>query len=358
MAGTQQSLALLTTDEGTQMLADRYAGVIENLTKALVSGRVKNTDLSGTPDSGSLTAKRLANATSKPYGTARTAGRGDKVKDKDVVINIDTDREIIEELEAKDIGLGTVKDLVNRRTENHPQVMLAELDKAFFKVAADNGIDVDVTGYTAIADKLEAIIQECENTKNAFIEGVNRSLMFLVLNTKMYGKVRNDLDKTERSNIDTTAEEFYAWHGVETVSCVNLPSDVEAILMVRGSVAQPVLAGQYGANKIDLSEAYSLELFYHYGTKAVTPDLIFVIRKASITLDKKTVSVAKDTTAELEATTVPANAVVTWASDTAAVATVANGVVTGVAAGTAKITASITVENVTYTATCDVSVTE
>lgn len=284
----QESLSLLTTDEGKQYLAERFASVIENLMKVLISGRVKNTDLSGTPDSGSVTAKRLANATSKPYGTARAAGKGDSVKDKDVVINIDTDREIIEELEQKDIGLGTVKDLVNRRTANHPLVMLAELDKKFFSVAAEEGVVVDVSELTEIEDQLEAIIQECENTKNEFIEGVDRSLMFLALNTKMYGKVRNKLDKTTRANIDTAAEEFYAWHGVETVSCINLPTDVEAILMVRGAVAQPVMAGQYGTNKIDLSEAYSIELFYHYGTKAVTPDLIFVIKKKSATTPKPT----------------------------------------------------------------------
>lgn len=358
MAGTQESLNLLTTEEGKQMLADRYAGVIENLFKALISMRCKNNDLSGTPDSGSVTAKRIANATSKAYGTARAAGKGDAVKDKDVVINIDTDREIVEELEAKDIGLGTVKDLVNRRTANHPLVMLAELDKAFFRVAAAAGIEVDVTGESTIAGKLEALIQECENTKNQFVEGVDRAQMFLALNTKMYGKVRNDLDKTTRANVDTAAEEFYAWHGVETVSCVNLPSDVEAILMVRGSVAQPVLANTYDLEKIGLSEAYAIELFYHYGTKAVSPDLIFVVRKTSIALDKSTATVAANATVALEATTVPAGATVTWASSDSTKATVSDGTVTGVAAGTADITASITVEGATYTATCAVTVTE
>lgn len=284
----QESLSLLTTDEGKQTLAERFAGVIENLMKTLVSNRVKNKDLSGTPDSGSVVAKRLANATSKPYGTARTNGKGDKIKDKDVVILIDTDREIVEELEQKDIGLGTVKDLVNRRTANHPLVMLSELDKKFFEVAAEDGIEVDVSGLTEIEDQLEAIIQECENTKNQFIEGIDRSLMFLTLNTNMYGKVRNKLDKMSRSNIDTTQEEFYAWHGVETVSCVNLPADVEAILMVNGAVAQPIMAEQYGAEKIGLSEAYALELFYHYGTESVTPDLIFVIKKKKANTETQT----------------------------------------------------------------------
>ena len=32
---------------------------------------------------------------------------------------------------------------------------------------------------------------------------------------------------------------------------------------------------QYVAEKIPLSNAYGVELFYNYGTVAVTPDLIF-----------------------------------------------------------------------------------
>lgn len=281
MPGTQESLALLTTDDGKQMLAESFAGVIENLTKRLVSTRFKNTDLSGDPTSGSVIAKRFANAEPQNYGTARANGKGDKVKDMDVVVQIDTDREIVEELEQKDIGLGTVKDLVTRRTNNHPVSMLRELDSKFFEVAAEAGTVVDISSLTAIDEILETLIQECENTKNKFVDGVDRELMGLVLNTAYYGKVRNALDKTVRSNVDTTTEEFYAWHGVETVSSVRLPKGVKAILMVKGAVAQPVLPGQYAPEKINLSEAYALELFYHYGTKAVTPDLIFVIKDAA-----------------------------------------------------------------------------
>lgn len=279
----QEALSILTTDEGKAMLAERYAGVIENLTKGLVSALFKNTDLSGDPDSGSVVAKRYANAKSKKYGTARTAGKGEGIKEDEVIVYIDQDEEIVEELAQKDVSLGTVKDLVNRRTANHVTTMLVTLDRKFFEVAAAAGTAVDVSTYDTIADKLEALIQECENTKNDFVDGVDRIQMGLVLSTGYYGKVRNDLDKQVRSNIDTAAEEFYAWHGVETVSCVRLPADVEAILMVRGAVAQPVLSNGYGAEKIPLSEDYGLELFYHFGTKAVTPDLIFVIKKAGAT---------------------------------------------------------------------------
>ena len=46
--------------------------------------------------------------------------------------------------------------------------------------------------------------------------------------------------------------------------------------MVRGAVAQPVVVNQYGApEKIPLSNDYAVSLFYDYGTKALTPDLIY-----------------------------------------------------------------------------------
>ena len=108
------------------------------------------------------------------------------------------------------------------------------------------------------------------------MDGVPRSLMHLVLSPKYYGKIRNDLDKqSNNANVDTAAEEFYAWHGVRTYSCVHLPVGCNYLLMVQGSVAQPVMSDQYTAEKIPLSNAYGVELFYHYGTKVVTPDLIF-----------------------------------------------------------------------------------
>ncbi|MBO5569751.1 MAG: hypothetical protein J6A79_12575, partial [Clostridia bacterium] len=200
------------------------------------------------------------------------------VKAEDVTIPIDTDREIVEELEQKDVRLYGVDGVMDRRARNHVLRMAAELDAKFFAVAATAATAVDMTGVTDIADQLEKLIQEAETTKNSYVDGVPRSILHLVLSPAYYGKVRNDLDKaTNNANVSTDAEEFNVWHGVRTQSCVNLPAGVNAVLMVEGSVAQPVTADQYSAEKIPLSNAWAVELFYHYGTKAVTPDLIFKI---------------------------------------------------------------------------------
>lgn len=76
-----------------------------------------------------------------------------------------------------------------------------------------------------------------------------------------------------------------------------------------------------------------------------------------ITLDRANVSLTVGDTETLVATTSPAGQTVTWASDDTDTATVADGVITAKAAGTATITASMTYDSVTYTDTCNVTVT-
>lgn len=77
----------------------------------------------------------------------------------------------------------------------------------------------------------------------------------------------------------------------------------------------------------------------------------------SVLLDKSTATLtAVDATVDLVATTVPADAVVTWASDDENVATVSDGTVTAVAEGTANISATITVDDKDYSDVCEVTV--
>jgi hypothetical protein len=151
--------------------------------------------------------------------------------------------------------------------------MASELDSAFFAEAVTAGTEFTPEG-TAIQDQVEEAIQALENTKNDFVDGVPRSMISLICNTAVYGQLRTYLDTVARANIESDAEEFQAYHGVKTFSSVHLPQDVQFIVMADGAVAQPVMSHQYEAEKIPLSNAYGVELFYSYGTKAVTPDLI------------------------------------------------------------------------------------
>lgn len=269
-----ESLNILLEKEGKDYLQELYGTVIENVNKQLVSAKMKNTDLSGNPEAGTVEAKRFANASSKAYGTARAAGKGDAVKAKPVTVAIDQDKEIIEELEQKDISLYGVDGIMAKRANNHVQRMAAELDTAFFAEGKDAGTKITPTS-TDVPKEIEEAIQVCENTKNDFVDGVPRSMINLVCSTAYYGEIRTYLDKVSRPNIDSTAEEFYSYHGVRTDSSVHLPDGVDYEIMVDGAIAQPVMSKEYKAEKIPLSDAYAVELFYNYGTKAVMPDLIF-----------------------------------------------------------------------------------
>lgn len=270
-----EALSILDESEGKALLAELYGRVIENVTKRLISGPMKNQELSGDPASGSVEAKRFSNAKSQDYGTARTAGKGNAIHAKPVTVLVNQDKEIVEEVALKDTMLYGVDGLLNRRASNHVLRMLSELDTEFFKAAGDAATEVESCDGTDIEASLEALIQECEMTKNDYVDGVDRGNMHLVLSPAWYGKIRTQLDRLTRVNVDTTVAEFNAWHGVETQSCVHLPEGVDALLMVDGAVAQPVMANSYQAEKIPLSEDYGISLFYHYGTAVVTPDLIF-----------------------------------------------------------------------------------
>ena len=87
------------SSDGKMLLKEAYDGVIANVQKGTVSSKIKNTDLSGDPSAGTVEAKRFVNASSQPYGTARTAAKGTAVKGKTVTVAIDTNREFVEEIE-------------------------------------------------------------------------------------------------------------------------------------------------------------------------------------------------------------------------------------------------------------------
>lgn len=268
------SLSVLLDPSGQMLLDEAYAGVLENVQKTAVSSQIKNTELSGDPTAGTVEAKRFANSSSQAYGTARTAGKGNKVKGKTVTIPIDTDREFVEEIEQKDISLLGVDGLIAKRSANHAMRLAAELDTKFFAVGKQEGTAFTPSGVTAIQDIIEQAIVTLETLKTDYIDGLDRSMMSLTLDPTTYSAMRQYLETVVNTNIDTTKEEFYLYHGVKVFNSTRLPAKTKFELMIDGSIAQPVRSNPYSAEKIPLSEAYAVEMFVYYGTKAVTPETI------------------------------------------------------------------------------------
>lgn len=274
------SLNILLDTTGKDYLAELYGTVIENIQKNTVSASMKNTDLSGTPESGTIEAKRFSNAASQTYGTARTAAKGDALTAKPVTISIDQNKEIVEEIEEKDISLYGVEGVLEKRAKNHAATMTRELERAFFTEAKTSGTKLTLTA-TAAEDQLEEAIQKVETTQNDYVDGVPRDMIHIVCAPVFYGKIRKYLDSTKNANIDTAAESINVFHGVHIESSVYLPEGLDFVIMATGAIAQPVFPRPYQAEKIPLSEAYAVELFFYYGTKAVMPELIYYAETAA-----------------------------------------------------------------------------
>ena len=276
------SIQLQTNAEYKDKLAESYGKVIENVQKSTISSALKNTDLSGDVNSGTVEAKRFANATAQNYGTARGNGYANKVKALPVVVALDTNKEFIEEVEEKDLKTYGVGGLIERRTANQGGAMKRLLERAFFNEAVTSGSALSLSALTA-PTKLEEAIQNIETTKNDFVDGVERDLISVVCSPSFYGDMRNYLDAgVNNANVTTEVGEFGRFHGVDVYSSVYLPSGVDFVIMVNGSIAQPVLPSIYNPAKIELSDATAFGMFLYYGTKAVTPELIKYVGTPSL----------------------------------------------------------------------------
>lgn len=262
------ALSILESQETKDKLAELDGKLIESIQKDALSMRLKNTEYSGDPTTGSVSINRFKNSEASDYGTARAAGKGTQlVNSGKVTINVDTNKEITEEIEKKDLLLFGIAGLADRRTANHSKRMAADLDRAFFRIAEAAATGVDLTG--DIEKALETIIQQMEKTENDWVDGVDRENMELTLSVGAYGLIRGYVDKIDGG---VGVEEAGLFHGVKIYSNVRQAADV--LLQYHGSVGQPVKIDNYGAERIPLSNAYAIQLFYSYGTKAIMPDLI------------------------------------------------------------------------------------
>lgn len=267
------SLNILLSTEGKDYLAEKYGAVIANVQKRCISSQLKNNQLSGDPEAGSVEAKRFENKNSQAYGTARSANHGQYVTATPVTVNINQDKEIVAEVEDKDAAMYGVSGLLDREAASAERAMVRELERAFFSAAATAG-----TTFTTVktdADKIiEDFIQAVETTQNDFVDGVERDMIAVVCTPAIYGALRSYFDKVQDGGAH--GESVGLFHGVRVYSSIYLPSGVNAIAMAEGAVAQPVRVKEYGAERIPLSNAIAIELFYSYGTKAVAADLIQV----------------------------------------------------------------------------------
>ena len=278
------ALSIELTTTGKDKLAEEYGKVIDNIQHITLASRLKNTDLSGDPTSGTVEAKRFTNKTGKAYGTARGNGYADKIKVTPVTVALNDNTEYLEEVENKDLKTYGVGGLIERRTKNHQDNLAVELDTKFFAEAVSQGTSFTATGLNpAIEDEIEEAIQKVETTKNNYVNGVPRNLIEVVMSPKYYGKLRNKINSIPNSNnlgVVPNYEEG-TFNNTKIYSSVFLPNGINYVVMVNGAVAQPVMTSIYNPKQIELSDAIGFGLFAYKGTKAVMSDLIIYNGTAS-----------------------------------------------------------------------------
>lgn len=266
----------IVTDAGgsnKDKLAESYGKVIESIQKGALSEQLKNKDYSGDPTTGSVEISRFKNAASADYGTARTASKGNKlVNSGKVTINLNNDKEIVEEIEEKDVRTFGVGDIIARRRNNHSMRAIADLDSAYFTTLEASATAVTLAaGVVDIEEVVEAMIQAVETVKNDWVDGVDRDIIALTLTPAVFGKLRNHIDKVMVEN-DYGKQEIDMFHGVRVFSNTRQTSAI--IAQIFGAAGQPAMFNEYQDEKIPLSNAHAVELFYSYGTGVVTPDLV------------------------------------------------------------------------------------
>lgn len=280
MARTEAKKIFLENGVDEAELQEIYGGVIENFEKGAVSLLIKAQNAENV-SAGSAEFKRFENAVSQAYGTARTASAGKFLETKPITVPIDTHKEIVEEFRKADVVAYGVPSLLERRANNHFRSMVRELDTAFFAKAYSTGVQFVPVGAT-VDLKVEELIVKIETISNSFIDGVDRDDIAIVLSPAQASLLRNKIDTLliEGNRIENGL--LGKFHGVDIYTSNRLPKValqvVDMFGMVKGAIAQPVLlADNYQAEKIPLSNDWAVELFYDYGTTTLLTDALFYV---------------------------------------------------------------------------------
>jgi hypothetical protein len=260
-------------DKVMDNLAETLDGVIENIQTSAVSEALKNKEGSGDPISGSTEYKRFANAELKDKGTARTARAGAQVIAKPVIVNIDDNKEIIEELQLKDLKLYGIDGMAEKRKGNFTKRVIAYLDRKFFATTVTAGTKFDRGTLTAEKDILDAMIVSAKSTQSDFIDGIDAEDLAIVLSPAWRKAVKNDLDELPNGTA-TSNGAIGMYDSIIVHETHRLPEGVNAIVMLKGSVAQPYYLSEYGAEKVPFDDAVALETFLYNGSKALVDEAI------------------------------------------------------------------------------------
>jgi hypothetical protein len=291
---TQEALNIMLQDGTTKdNLKQVLSGVLENVSAKAVSEQIKAKNGSGTPEGGVIEYKRFVNAELKDKGTARKAGKGDAVKGKPVKVVIDTDKEIVEELQGKDVKLYGIDGMAERRKVNHQSAIIRYLDREFFAKVLEG---TEVTAKDNVQDTIDDLLGRARTLKNNFIDGIESDLLVIVINSTYRKAMKKILDELPNGT-DPKEQAIGMYDSVRVYESNRLPTDVEAVVMMDGAIAQPYYVSEYSAEKVPFDDAVALEDYLYKGTKALMEDTIFYVKKKIASLGELTINSVEGETA-------------------------------------------------------------
>lgn len=277
------NIADYTSRETMDNLAEVLDGVIENIQVSAVSEALKNTNGSGNPEGGSVEYKRFVNAVLEDKGTARTAGKGSKVVAKPIIVNLDDDKEIVEELQIKDVQLYGIDGMAEKRKGNFAKRIIAYLDRKFFNEAVTSGTKFNRGSLTDPKEIIDAMIVRAKETSSDFIDGIDAEDLALVVNGTYRKALKNDLDSLPNGTTPANGA-IGTYDSVTVYESNRLPEGVNAIVMLKGAIAQPRLISDYQAEKVPFDDAIALETFLYTGVKTLVEEAVCYDGEASVSL--------------------------------------------------------------------------
>lgn len=262
------------TDQTTMdNLAEVLDGVIENIQVGAVSEALKNTNGSGDPEGGSIEYKRFVNATLEDKGTARTAGAGAKVIAKPIIVNLNDDKEIIEELQLKDVKLYGIDGMAEKRKSNFAKRVIAYLDRKFFAEAKASGTKFTRGTLTDAKEIIDAMIVQAKETQSDFIDGIDAEDLALVVNGTYRKALKNELDALPNGTAPSNGA-IGTYDSVVTYESNRLPQGVNCFVMLKGAIAEPRFLSEYSAEKVPFDDAIALETFLYSGVETLVPEAV------------------------------------------------------------------------------------
>lgn len=265
-----------------------YGAIIQNIVGQSIFTDLLNTNYSTTPTAGgSVNVKRMKFSTVRNYGTARENQEGDKLQNNGVDILINTQKEIVDEVENKDLKWfldGGRAALLAELSNNKAASMNIFLEEAYFVALQTAAATYDVSSITdadsnkQIAKRLSALFRKAESTTGENVNKIDRSLLICTVTPEIYDALEDHLVTLPNPRNGGADAEFYKRVEIR----VALRQTVDAIVQVRGSMAMPMVIDNYDVTKVPFGNAFVDELYFFYGIGAIMPECIY---KAAISSD-------------------------------------------------------------------------